>query len=53
MFDALIQLFEREEHKPEDDSEKPTEECKDLKCRDHPVLPYKGISNQGTAGINR
>ena len=34
----------------EDDSEKRIEECKDSECRDHPVLLYKGLSDQGTAG---
>ena len=45
MFDRIDQTVWRKEHKPEDDSEKPTEECKDQECRDHPVLLYKGLSD--------
>ena len=29
-----------------DDFEKPIEECKDPKCRDHTIILYKGLSNQ-------
>ena len=43
MFDALTKLFEGKKHKLKDDSKKPTEECKDPECRDHPVLLYKSI----------
>ena len=50
MFDALTKLFEGEEHKPKDDSEKPTEECEDSKCRNNPVLHHKSFSDQGTTG---
>ena len=56
MFDALTKLFEGKNintYKLEDDSEKPTEECKDPKCKDHPVLLYNGIADQGTAGSSR
>ena len=32
MFDSLTKIFKREEHKLEDDFEKPIEECKDPEC---------------------
>ena len=44
----LGQSIWREEHKLEDDFEKPVEECKDPECRDHTVILYKGLSNQRT-----
>ena len=38
----------KKRHQQKNDSEKPIEECKDLKCGDHPVLLYKGLLDQGT-----
>ena len=45
MFDFLT--------KPKDDSKKPIEECKGTECGNHPVLLYKGLSDQGTTGSSR
>ena len=42
----LDQVIWMEEHKSKDDFEKPVEECKDPKCRNHTVKLYKGLSNQ-------
>ena len=54
MFDALTKLFEGKNiNKPKYNFEKPTEECKDPECRDHQVLLYKGILDQGTTGSSR
>ena len=44
----LDQDIRSKEHKLEDDFEKPVEECKNPKCRDHTVILYKGLSNQRT-----
>ena len=46
MFDFVTNLFEGKNIK--DDFEKSIEECKDLECRDHTVILYKGLSNQRT-----
>ena len=44
----LDQDIWRKEHKSKYDFEKLVEKCKDLECRDHTVILYKGLSNQRT-----
>ena len=53
MFDALTKLFEGKNINRKMALKKPIEECKDPKCRDHPVLLYKSLSDQGTSRSNR
>ena len=48
MFDALTKLFEGKNINRKTTLRKPIEECKDSECGDHPVLLYKGLSDQGT-----
>ena len=48
MFDSLTKLFEGKNINEKMTLRKQLKKVKDLECRDHTVILYKGLSNQRT-----